>query len=556
MKKPILWSIPLIVVILAITGYLLFTRDKASNEVAEAPQPEEPQPTLGAALIFSEGAVEYKSGEADWTRATTEVSLQEGDSIEVVGEGKAIINIDDGSVVRLNSDSGITLTSLDPNHIVVTNEKGNVYTRVVKSDRVFEVATTESVYESLGTAYQTYNNDDKKGVKVYHNKVRVKDADGNEKVVVDEGKMYFDKNDEDEDLEEKVEDIPEIDIKDDKFLVWNATEDDKSFKDEMGKLAPALSSVTKIELTYSGDGNISWSAEGESPKGYKIVWSTNSNPEYPTRDGDKFEYLSDPEASSGSIDAFDGDGTYYIRVCEYLGGECGVYSNQVQATFDNEPDEPEDEPKDEPKDEPREETSKDVTSISLSHAGSGKMTWSVDGYSESGYKVVWSKNSGPTYPTRSGDKYIYKSSPDSRSATVTAFSGTGTYYVRACEYLGGKCGTYSNQVTVELQGKEEVKKEEPEAESSVTSISLSGSGNNVSWSAVGNAPNGYKVVWSKNTGPTYPLRDGDKYIFKSDPNASATTLNPFDGEGTYYVRVCEYLGGECGIYSNQITVEL
>jgi len=33
-------------------------------------------------------------------------------------------------------------------------------------------------------------------------------------------------------------------------------------------------------------------------------------------------------------------------------------------------------------------------------------------------------------------------------------------------------------------------------------------------------------------------------------------LETFDGEGVYYARVCEYLGGKCGVYSNQIKVDL
>ncbi len=80
-----------------------------------------------------------------------------------------------------------------------------------------------------------------------------------------------------------------------------------------------------------------------------------------------------------------------------------------------------------------------------------KVTWETDGYSSKGFKVVWSKNSAPTYPTRSGDKYHYLSNPSSNSSSLNAFDGEGTYHVRVCEYLGGKCGIYSNEVTIELE---------------------------------------------------------------------------------------------------------
>ncbi len=92
----------------------------------------------------------------------------------------------------------------------------------------------------------------------------------------------------------------------------------------------------------------------------------------------------------------------------------------------------------------------DVQVIKISANGT-QITWETDGYSTKGYKLVWSKNSLPTYPTRSGDKYQYFSNPDTNSASVYSFNDeSGTYYVRVCEYLGGACGVYSNQIEVEL----------------------------------------------------------------------------------------------------------
>ncbi len=93
-----------------------------------------------------------------------------------------------------------------------------------------------------------------------------------------------------------------------------------------------------------------------------------------------------------------------------------------------------------------------VNSITLNGEGNS-ITWTVDGYSPKGFKVVWSKNEHPAYPTRDGDKYHYFSNPNQRADTLSAFDGSGIYYVRVCEYLGGKCGVYSNEINVELEGK-------------------------------------------------------------------------------------------------------
>ncbi|MDD4412552.1 MAG: Kazal-type serine protease inhibitor domain-containing protein [Patescibacteria group bacterium] len=90
-----------------------------------------------------------------------------------------------------------------------------------------------------------------------------------------------------------------------------------------------------------------------------------------------------------------------------------------------------------------------VKSIELK-VDDGKIIWKADGYSPLGYKVVWSKNQNPTYPCREGDKYNYLPSPSAAESLISTFYGNGIYYVRVCEYLEGKCGTYSNQIMIEL----------------------------------------------------------------------------------------------------------
>lgn len=525
----------------------------------------EPFPQIGGQIIYIEGGVEYRTDSGLWQRAEEGTDLEEGYAVETFGDGRAIIALDDGSVLRMNADSQIQLTSTDPHSMSIALIGGEVYSRVARAERTFEVIADDVTYESLGTAYTTTNEDDEQGVKVFHSKVKVKDAEGNELAVVDEGKKYYRKKTVEPEAEGKVTDLKDEEDKDVDFIKWNANEDGKYFEKEMGVLVATgeiktdenheqLSGVVEsIKLTYVRSGKVTWSVTGIAPEGFKLVWSKSGLPTYPTRDGDKYKYYSDSDTQSGSIYASDGAGTYYIRVCEYLGDVCGTYSNEVSATF-LEADEYDKETKTE---QETASTDSSVTSIALSGNGSS-VSWSVDGYSSQGFKMVWSKSSGPTYPTRSGDKFEYYSSAKTRSGSVYAFDGAGTYHVRVCEYLGGKCGAYSNEVTVDLATKEtDYGSAKAVPQGSVTSIALSASGEaGVSWVTDGYSSKGYKIVWSRNSGPTYPTRNGDKYKYKSDPDTAHVELYGFDGSGTYYVRVCEYLGGACGVYSNEIVVEL
>lgn len=207
----------------------------------------------------------------------------------------------------------------------------------------------------------------------------------------------------------------------------------------------------------------------------------------------------------------------------------------------------------------------EVDSITLTGEGAN-ISWVTDGYSPLGFKIVWSKNESPTYPLRDGDKYNYYTDPNKNSDTLTAFDGAGTYYVRVCEYLGGQCGVYSNEIKVELgdaneNNREEVEKPKevevtPEITEANVKIKLEAIGEKIHWVTSGHSPNGFKVVWSLNENPTYPTRPGDEYHYYSDPDHNSDKLKAFNGSGVYYARVCEYLGGKCGVYSNEIKVEL
>jgi len=291
--------------------------------------------------------------------------------------------------------------------------------------------------------------------------------------------------------------------------------------------------VTSITLIDKGDGNVKWSTDGYSESGFKLVWSKTSGPTYPTRSTDKYKYHSDPSTYLSSITAFDGDGTYHVRVCEYLGGACGVYSNEIEVEMGA------DTVKDETEDDVVESTG--VTSITLINDFNGEVSWIVNGVSSQGYKVVWSKTPEPTYPNRATDEYYYYSDLLITSTDLEAFDGDGTYYVRVCEYLGGACGVYSNEVEVELADS---------IADTVISLTLSDNGDGtVGWVVDGTSDSGYKVVWS--------TRTDDQYLYYSSSAAVASSvLDAFDGAGTYYVRVCEYLGGACGVYSNEIEMEL
>ncbi len=429
-------------------------------------------PLLSAVIAYAEGQVEYQQNNQGWKTAVSGQTITQGTSLRVLSQGKAIVNFDDGSSIRLDKDTTVQLADLSPDHMVITNSTGQVYSRVIRSDRQFIVDADGVSYQAMGTAFKTINEPDEKGVQVYHSQVKVLGVSDSDQLLVQEGSQYYLVNTANVDLANAVTAIDLANIDKDEFVVWNSQEDSKNsdYKDDLGVLNNLVAMVettptntpTKVEptstpkptakptekVTTDTSGQITvtgtkldngikftWTvSDTDSNLGFKIVRSENANPVYP---GNDYKYLSEPSARSYTWDLKDGK-TYHFRVCKYTGSGCSLYSNDITVTAPSS------------ESESSSSESGSVTSISLSGSGN-HVSWILSGYSGKGFKVVWSKNSGPTYPLRNdADKYHYYAEPDRREDTIDAFSGTGTYFVRVCEYLGGSCGVYSNEIQVSL----------------------------------------------------------------------------------------------------------
>lgn len=412
---------------------------------------------LGGEIAYVEGEVEYQDSEdTGWKTASVDQSISEGNLIRVNGSGRAIINLDDGSSVRLNTDSEVVLSSLNPNSIVITNNEGEVYTRVEKLERDFVVETTNGSFKSLGTAYKTINTADSEGVLVYQSKVEVEDKAESDSKNVEEGKAYFIKDEEKE--EKEVIELTKEDIEEDEFAQWNK-EQDESIGADLGI------------------------------------------------------FLSEDKAKEKSKDDSDED-------------KKEDKEEKVNAE-DNSPS-----PSPTPAPQPAPNTNPSITLSGISGAtGRFTVSWATQDLNiEQGYKVVYTTSGTPTYGTHDA---LYVSNSGATSATVNGLAA-GNYNVRVCRYTGSGCDFYSNQLSVTVEG-----------QSLPSSINLTRSGNTLSWTTNnGESGNGFKVVRSDSTGPTYPansIQFTESFSFTMSQNG--------------YYRICAWDGGSsCSAYSNEIHV--
>jgi len=478
---------------------------------------------IGANLEYSEGTVEIYDGN-EWIVATEEIDLYQDYKIRTKADSKAIVTLDEGSVLRLAANTELALTSMDPEHIVVTNVTGSVYSRVVKAERDFEVLAGDVTYKSLGTAYKTINTEAEKSVEVYHSEVEIIGMDSEEQILVKQGNKYYVYNKSNPENEGKIIEVNPEEIVKDEFVMWNKEQDEQiqEFKEEMGNLMdlnpPTLAVSEPVNGLKTRSEKVWVKGETEIGSVVKINGVDVAN-----TDGKiALEVALNVGANSIKVESIDAAGNKTVVTL--------TVTRELEPTPTNKP-------------------APVVSKISLYGTkvdGGISFSWNVQNLNTShGFKLVKSTGAYPVYP---GNSYKYLSSGSQRSYTWNIKDGR-TYHFRICQYNGnGKCLKYSNDITVTAPSSSPA--------IGVNSISTSGSGSSINWSVNGYSSKGFKLVWSKNTNPTYPTRSGDKYHYFSSPSTTHGTIEAFDGPGTYYVRVCEYLGGACGKYSNQITVTL
>jgi hypothetical protein len=448
----------IVTAVFIITGFtlgLLSNKNEKINTSAIAPTSY--VYALKARIVYKEGAI-WKDENGKMSEINEGDILGEKDEILTGQNSKTVLLFDDGSVLRIGEKTRINFMKLAPSEMRLREDEGELFVRVEKTENhKFYITAGNYTIESLGTIFSVENNDGVK-VKVFDNSVNV--GDGVKKKEIGEKEKWSENSD-------KTEIITDVEIKENKFITWSLDEEKKegvvippiatkipevtvvlkpttvkvqeptSVKEVIPTKAAAEGKLTLTGSKVEQGALLKWEVQNLDVKsGFKLVKSLEANPSYPSKD---FIFFESEKSNSFFWEIKDGK-KWHFRVCQYLSsGQCGVYSNDVMvevsltSSLDNA------------------NHAGNVTAIRLIGEKSGNvasLNWSLDGYSSMGFKVVWSTNSSPVYPSRDGDSFHYYSEASKRSDTVPDLSSGKTYYFRVCEYLGGKCGVYSNEISL------------------------------------------------------------------------------------------------------------
>jgi hypothetical protein len=399
---------------------------KTDNNIVNTLEQTLPSPTQ----ISFKATIQYLSGQAwkivDGRKVEIRENdiLKENDTVSTDSDSRLVLALDEGSVIRLDEKTTITLTALKPEKISINEDKGLTFYRVNPgNNHLFTVIAGSYEAQSLGTVYSVENKDEVK-VLVFENSVKVTKGEEEQQILKKNQQWTAVKN------TVNTIDLKKADLSD--FYQWSLQEEKIISITPTPTSKPTIISGISLSGKTSDKGIfLNWKTEGlNTSYGFKILKNISGNPKYPD---DAVVFVS-ADSLSYLLDIADGQ-TWHIKVCQYLDNKCGVYSNEISVTAPS--------------------TSTNITKVSAIILKIEKITdttakasWTVNGNSELGFKVVWSKNSNPTYPTRESDSFLYFSDSETRSAEITELQKGSTYHFRVCEYLGGTCGIYSSDIAI------------------------------------------------------------------------------------------------------------
>ena len=360
-KKAVLLGVVGVLLLGAIGGGI-YLASRYAPRLAEQTQPvaiatSTPTPVVASAKVtYLEGSATSLLGDTSSDLAQGQ-SVYEGATIETEADTKVLLTFSGGSILRIGPSSKLTLTSLAPESMSFSQEKGITYAFVDDAGTgTFTVLAGEIKVEALGTAFSV-EKDESVLVNVYESKVKI--TEGQDVLEVAQNKQFI-----------QGSSVPatlvasELEV--DNFLQWaleeelkrieaelisivassGTSEDKEAYKAALEDLGidkkelikqaflttttGAVGSITLTgQKTPEGAVSLSWTADGLASNGFRIVWSTTAGKAYP---GDKrtneplFGYAK-------TLGPMKPGKTWYYRVCEWTGTTCGAYSNELSFSF-------------------------------------------------------------------------------------------------------------------------------------------------------------------------------------------------------------------------------
>ncbi|MFZ6036370.1 MAG: FecR domain-containing protein [Patescibacteria group bacterium] len=478
----------------------------------------QPSKPMAATLAYQQGTVLVRVDGSDWKSVDTDTVLHTGDQLSTGAESKAIVEFENGDVVRLGYTTEVTLTNLETTQVIIAQQSGATYNRVAKDPRRQYIVTSGDIaISALGTAFDVIEKEEAVDVGVIDSSVAI-DTSADQAEVAQGSQATIDKAA----LQVAVSDINPDALKSE-WYVWNKEEDSKH-NNSLGIFEPLAGPTLTVSQPADGTTTTEQQLAVVGTVSEDATAVTVQGIDTPITDGAFSQTLTlEPGKNVITVIASDAEAHRTLKEVRV------VFQTEAVAT-------------------PLTLTGgSTISGVDLQWNKSTSATFKE-------YKVIRSTtNAQLAYPGT--DAIAAYALGTERHADTTTEAGTN-YYYRVCEVMTDSQSFCSNIIYMSGRAAAEP---EPEPEEERVGIFLSGSastsGIKLIWTVEGMSVNkGFKIIRSTSANPTYPTRDGDEAVYIELSDTRSYVWQATDGK-TYHFRVCQYNGeGGCLVYSNDTAV--
>ena len=181
----------LVLLVVGAVGALVVFNPFTKSDSADQSTTKQTVLALKGEVAIVEGQVEKEVSTETWTAVKVGDTVTEGDTLRTGAESRVVVNLDDGSAVRLDHNSTLAFSKLSNTVITLTQVSGRAYHRVEKGSLVYSVKSLDTTATALGTIFSTSTDTeaDSSQVVVLESKVKVTTTEVDEDVQVEEGSV-------------------------------------------------------------------------------------------------------------------------------------------------------------------------------------------------------------------------------------------------------------------------------------------------------------------------------------------------------------------------------
>ncbi len=438
MSRTTVLALSLSFILILVGLWAIFFNKITTEQMAHTDDPVieqiETAPTMGAVVSLREGVVEY-STDGLWDKVTDNAEIIAGMSVRTTGaSSRVVITLDDGSVIRLDANTEISFETLTAARVVVKQESGYVYSRVVPSEtRDYLVMTENALFESVGTAFRTIASGDEEAVETFESVVH----EANSNLSAEEGEKLTVINNANPSTNKTVVRMNIETLKSDAFISWNRELDNKdnNFKNSLGFLSDIIGATVEItepvnastyEVTAKdGAGLVSFKGKTEAGSTLTVQSKSTTSGAVTTVEVGADGIFTTPEVIA----------PLGLSVFEFVSKDkvgnvntTSITLNVIEKTT----------------------TQKQVITLTGTEKNDGHaFNWSLEGVTDSdGVQFIFAQTPKAQFgdPTTTSEKV--SSGADKKTILNSEF--TGDWYFKVCRYIkeSNSCDVYSNEVKV------------------------------------------------------------------------------------------------------------